>query len=133
MAAVRLEIINGGFEGTTFDLTEDEVVIGRNPTTDITLLDEGISREHALLLFDEDVPAGALEIEIFKADHTAYSKKLGRVVMMRDVPDHGPEDFVLLSGTRVREMLAAGSPLPEEFARPEVAQILMDHYQGEAG
>ena len=87
----------------------------------------------AQTIFDEDVPAGALEIEIFKADHTAYSKKLGRVVMMRDVPDHGPEDFVLLSGTRVREMLAAGSPLPEEFARPEVAQILMDHYQGEAG
>ena len=61
MAAVRLEIINGGFEGTTFDLTEDEVVIGRNPTTDITLLDEGISREHALLLFDEDVPGFVIE------------------------------------------------------------------------
>ena len=61
MAAVRLEIINGGFEGTTFDLTEDEVVIGRNPTTDITLLDEGISREHALLLFDEDVPGYVIE------------------------------------------------------------------------
>ena len=49
--------------------------------------------------------------------------------MMRDVPDHGMEDFVLLSGTRVREMLAAGQSLPEEFARPEVARILMDYYQ----
>ena len=87
----------------------------------------------AQAIFDEDVPAGALQIEIFKADHTAYSKKLGRVVMMRDVPDHAPEDFVLLSGTRVREMLAAGSGLPEEFARPEVARILMDHYRGESG
>jgi pSer/pThr/pTyr-binding forkhead associated (FHA) protein len=38
----------------TYDLTAEEVVIGRNPTTDITLLDEGISREHALVLFDED-------------------------------------------------------------------------------
>ena len=61
MATVRLQIINGGFEGTTYDLTEDEVVIGRNPTTDITLLDEGISREHALLLFDEDVPGYVIE------------------------------------------------------------------------
>ncbi len=52
----RLEILNGGFEGMTYDLTTEEVVIGRNPTTDITLLDEGISREHALILFDEDGP-----------------------------------------------------------------------------
>lgn len=50
----RLEILNGGFEGMTYDLSDEEVVIGRNPTTDITLLDEGISREHALVLFDED-------------------------------------------------------------------------------
>ena len=61
MATGRLEIMNGGFEGMTYDLTEDEVVIGRNPTTDITLLDEGISREHALLLFDEDAPGYVIE------------------------------------------------------------------------
>ena len=61
MATVRLEIINGAFEGTTYDLTEDAVVIGRNPTTDITLLDEGISREHALLLFDEEAPGYVIE------------------------------------------------------------------------
>ena len=73
-----------------------------------------------------------LEIKIFKADHTAYSKKLNKVVMMRDVTDHSPEDFVLLSGTKVREMLAQGLSLPEEFARPEVAKILMEHYRSEA-
>lgn len=50
----RLEILNGDFEGMTYDLSDEEVVIGRNPTTDITLLDEGISREHALVLVDED-------------------------------------------------------------------------------
>ena len=79
-------------------------------------------------IFDEEMPSDALDIEIFRADHTAYSKKLNRVVMMRDAPDHQKEDFVLLSGTRVREMLAAGEDLPLEFARPEVARILMDHY-----
>ncbi len=84
-------------------------------------------------IFDEEMPSDALDIEIFRADHTAYSKKLNRVVMMRDAPDHQKEDFVLLSGTRVREMLAAGEDLPLEFARPEVARILMDHYaQGTA-
>ncbi len=80
-------------------------------------------------IFDEEVPEGALEIEIFKADHTAYSKKLDKVVMMREAPDHTKEDFVLLSGTKVREMLGNGIAPPKEFSRPEVAQILMDYYQ----
>ena len=86
----------------------------------------------AQTIFDESVPDSAMEIEIFRADHTAYSKKLNKVVMMRDAPDHGKEDFVLLSGTRVREMLGAGEDLPVEFARLEVARILMDHYAQEA-
>ncbi len=83
----------------------------------------------AQTIFEEEVPAGALEIEIFKADHTAYSKKLNKVVMMCEAPDHTKEDFVLLSGTKVREMLGQGIAPPKEFSRPEVAQILMDYYQ----
>ena len=85
----------------------------------------------AQTILDESVPEDALAIEIFRADHTAYSKKLDKVVMMRDAPDHQKEDFVLLSGTRVREMLGAGEDLPVEFARPEVARILMEHYAQE--
>jgi sulfate adenylyltransferase len=85
----------------------------------------------AQAIFDT-LPTDALEIDIFKADHTAWSKKLNKVVMMRDAPDHSQEDFVLLSGTKVRDMLAAGEELPEEFARPEVAHILMDFYQRDA-
>ena len=80
-------------------------------------------------IFRSDVPAGTLEIEIFEADHTAWSNKLNQVVMMREAPNHQKEDFVLLSGTRVREMLSAGEDLPPEFSRPEVAKILMDYYQ----
>ena len=80
-----------------------------------------------------EVPDGALEIEIFSADHTAWSKKLNKVVMMREAPDHEPSDYVFLSGTKVREMLGDGIAPPPEFSRPEVARILMDHYQAEAG
>ena len=83
----------------------------------------------AQIIFDEQVPAGALEIQIYRADHTAWSKKLNRVVMMRDAPDHTKDDFVLLSGTAVREMLGNGIAPPPEFSRPEVAKILMDYYQ----
>ena len=83
----------------------------------------------AQTIFDEEVPDDALELEIFSADHTAYSKKLNRVVMMRDVPDHSKDDFVLLSGTAVREILGKGIAPPPEFSRPEVAKILSDYYQ----
>jgi sulfate adenylyltransferase len=85
----------------------------------------------AQTIFEEQVPEGALEIEIFNADHTAWSKKLNKVVMMREAENHTPEDYIILSGTKVREMLGNGIAPPPEFARPEVAKILMDHYQSE--
>ena len=83
-------------------------------------------------IFRDEVPAGALELKIFEADHTAFSKALGKVIMMREAPEgHKKEDFVFLSGTKVREMLTKGEDLPPEFARPEVAKILMAHYQSQ--
>ena len=85
----------------------------------------------AQAIFDE-IPEGAMDIEIFSADHTAWSKKLNKVVMMREAPDHEPSDYVFLSGTKVRELLGDGIAPPPEFSRPEVSQILMDHYQSEA-
>ena len=57
----RLVIKNGGFEGMAFELTAAETLIGRNPTTDITLLDDGISREHAIILYDADSDSYNLE------------------------------------------------------------------------
>ncbi len=83
----------------------------------------------AQTIFDTEVPDDALQIEIFRADHTAWSKKLNRVVMMNEAPDHVKDDFVLLSGTRVREMLGEGKAPPKEFSRPEVAEILINYYQ----
>ena len=86
----------------------------------------------AQTIFHNEVPKGALEIKIFEADHTAFSTKLGKVIMMNEAPEgHTKEDFVFLSGTKVREMLAAGEDLPPEFARPEVAKILMGFYQSQ--
>lgn len=83
----------------------------------------------AQTIFENEVPKGALEIQMFMADNTAWSKKLGRVVMMREAPNHTKEDFITLSGTKVREMLSRGEAPPPEFSRPEVAKILMEYYQ----
>lgn len=85
----------------------------------------------AQTIFD-DITKDDLQIDIFRGDHTAYSKKMGKVIMMGSVSDHTKDDWVFLSGTKVREMLAAGEDLPQEFARPEVAKILMGYYQSEA-
>lgn len=82
----------------------------------------------AQAIFDE-LPDGALEIEIFAADHTAWSRKLNRVVMMSEVENHTAEDYVVLSGTNLRDLLANGIVPPPEIVRSEVAQILMEHYQ----
>ena len=78
----------------------------------------------------EEIPPDALEIEIFAADHAAWSTKRGQVVMMRDALDHTPDDFLVLSGTRLRELLRKGIHPPPEITRPEVAEILMDYYSG---
>ena len=83
----------------------------------------------AQTIFDE-IPPGSLEIQIFPADDTAYSKKLGKVLMRREAPDHTKDDFITLTGTKVREMLGAGIAPPPEFSRPEVAAILIDYYKG---
>ncbi len=84
----------------------------------------------AQTIFD-DISKDDLQIEIYNADHTAYSKKLDKVVMMSRVEDHTKEDFVLLSGTKVREMLAEGIKPPKDFSRPEVADILIAYYQSQ--
>jgi pSer/pThr/pTyr-binding forkhead associated (FHA) protein len=48
-----LLVQNGDFAGLRYPLAAEETLIGRNPTTDITLVDDGISREHTMILFDE--------------------------------------------------------------------------------
>ncbi len=57
----KLVIQNGGFEGMVYPISEEETLIGRNPTTDITLLDDGISREHALILWEPEASEYCVE------------------------------------------------------------------------
>ena len=78
-------------------------------------------------IFDR-ITEDSMQIKIFRGDHTVWCHRCEKVVMMRDCP-HGPDDYLLLSGTRVREMLSQGMVLPPEFARPEVTIILSDYYQ----
>jgi sulfate adenylyltransferase len=42
---------------------------------------------------------------------------------------HEASDHLQLSGTRVRQILREGGDLPHEFTRPEVAEVLREHYR----
>lgn len=76
----------------------------------------------------EDIPSGELHIDPLNIDWTFWCYKCDGMASMKSCP-HGKEDRVLISGTKVRDMLSGGEMPPKEFSRPEVAQILMDYYK----
>ena len=78
----------------------------------------------AHLIFDEFDPR-ELDITPLFFEHAFYCRKCEAVVTAKTCP-HGKDQWVFLSGTQVREMLAAGQMLPVEFTRPEVSQVLME-------
>ncbi|PZA08060.1 sulfate adenylyltransferase [Meiothermus sp. PNK-Is4] len=67
-------------------------------------------------------------IEILKFEHTFYCRTCGAIASARTCP-HDREHHLILSGTRVRELLRSGAALPPEFTRPEVAEVLRAAYQ----
>ena len=77
-------------------------------------------------IFDE-IPAGALETRPLKMDVTFHCYRCGGMASGRTCP-HGAEDQLQVSGTQLRQWLAEGHPVPKEFSRPEVLEILRVHY-----
>jgi sulfate adenylyltransferase len=82
-------------------------------------------------IFD-NVQPGELDITTLFFEHSFYCKACMGVASLKTCP-HPPEERLVLSGTKVREMLVKGEPLPPEFTRPEVAAILAEAYRAQAG
>jgi sulfate adenylyltransferase len=79
-------------------------------------------------IFDE-IPEGALEIRPMKMDWTFWCYRCGGMASGRTCP-HEDADRLLVSGTKLRKWLSEGSPVPPEFSRPEVLEILREYYAG---
>ena len=71
---------------------------------------------------------GALETQALKIDITFFCNKCYGMATGKTCP-HDDADRVHISGTEQRAMLAKGMPVPLEFSRPEVIEILREYYQ----
>jgi len=74
-------------------------------------------------IFDE-FDKNLIDITPLRFEHAFYSKKEQTIVTAKTAA-HGPDDWMHLSGTQVREILARGEALPTEFTRPEVSEVLL--------
>jgi sulfate adenylyltransferase len=81
----------------------------------------------AQLIFDELEPH-ELDVEPMFFEHAFYCRACGQMATPKTCP-HSGDDHVFLSGTKVRELLSEGKLPPEEFSRPEVAEILIEAYR----
>ncbi len=81
-------------------------------------------------IFERYAP-GEIGITTLNFENTFYCSKCGGMASFKTCP-HTDADRLLLSGTKVREMLRAGQAPPPEYTRPEIAAILTRAMQGQS-
>jgi sulfate adenylyltransferase len=77
-------------------------------------------------IFDE-IPAGALRTRPIRIGVTFWCYRCKGMASDRTCP-HGDADRLQVSGTQLRKWLSEGEPVPPEFSRPEVLEVLREHY-----
>jgi len=100
-----------------------------------------IGRKHADAPYDDGKPIwgdfdaqeifnqlkGDLRVRPVNIGFAAYFESVGRVDLMDAHPEEKP---VGISGSKIRELLGSGERPDPRILRPEIADILIDHYRG---
>ena len=73
------------------------------------------------------MPAGALAIRPMKIDLSFWCWRCGGMASARTCP-HGDADRLQVSGTQLRKWLETNQPVPGEFSRAEVLEVLRNYY-----
>lgn len=77
-------------------------------------------------IFDE-IPKDALATKPLKIDWTYWCNACGTMASARTCP-HDESHHVKVSGTKLRKLLSEDQPVPDNFSRPEVLQVLQKYY-----
>ena len=70
------------------------------------------------------LPGPGLAIEPMMFEHAFFCRRCGQMASPKTCP-HPSSDHIFLSGTKVRDLLKRGERPPEEFTRPEIADVLI--------
>jgi sulfate adenylyltransferase len=77
-------------------------------------------------IFDQ-IPKDALQTQALRIDVSFWCYKCGGMASGRTCP-HDDTDRLQVSGTQLRKWLSEGTPVPPEFSRPEVLEVLRAYY-----
>ncbi|MBN1652288.1 MAG: sulfate adenylyltransferase [Deltaproteobacteria bacterium] len=86
-----------------------------------------------------EIPRDAMELKPLPLDWTFYCYECGTMASMKTCPHESKAKIddngnyqggarLLLSGTLLRKLMSEGKPVPKEFSKPEVIEILKQYY-----
>ena len=70
-----------------------------------------------------------LATKALKIDWTFWCDKCAGMSSMKTCP-HSQDDRLMLSGSKLRQLLSENQEVPDNFSRPEVVKILREYYTG---